>query len=141
VSASEVGLLARVAKALGRKLPDRLEHPESLPLAHADEALVDERLQPVDVRAADRFGRLEGAAAAEDGKAGEQPLLVFREEVVAPIDRRAQRLLARLGVASCLEQIEPLRKTLEDLGREFGVSKERVRQLEQRALGRLKTEL
>ncbi len=31
--------------------------------------------------------------------------------------------------------------TLEDLGREFGVSKERVRQLEQRALGRLKKEV
>lgn len=31
--------------------------------------------------------------------------------------------------------------TLEDLGREFGVSKERVRQLEQRALGRLKKEI
>jgi RNA polymerase sigma-32 factor len=31
--------------------------------------------------------------------------------------------------------------TLEDLGREFGVSKERVRQLEQRALGRLRKEI
>ena len=31
--------------------------------------------------------------------------------------------------------------TLEDLGREFGVSKERVRQLEQRALGRLKKDV
>ena len=31
--------------------------------------------------------------------------------------------------------------TLEDLGREFGVSKERVRQLEQRALGRLRKEV
>src|SRR4029077_5192047 len=38
-------------------------------------------------------------------------------------------------------QLAEISLTLEDLGREFGVSKERVRQLEQRALGRLKKEV
>ena len=36
---------------------------------------------------------------------------------MAPLDRRAQRLLARVGVPSSLEQVEPLRETLEDLRR------------------------
>jgi RNA polymerase sigma-32 factor len=38
-------------------------------------------------------------------------------------------------------QLSEMSLTLEDLGREFGVSKERVRQLEQRALGRLRKEV
>ena len=45
----------------------------------------------------------------------EELLLLVAEELVAPFDRRPQRLLARLGVAAALEQIEPLRETLEDL--------------------------
>src|SRR5438874_12489648 len=109
-------LLAALRQPPARILADRLKHPEAL-IRVPEKALVHERLQRVEIGVRDPLGRLEGAAAAEDGKAGEQPLLVFREEVVAPIDRRAQRLLARPGVASCLEQIEPLRKTLEDLGR------------------------
>jgi hypothetical protein len=36
---------------------------------------------------------------------------------VAPGNRRPQRPLARIGVARALEQIEPLRETLQDLGR------------------------
>ena len=38
-------------------------------------------------------------------------------------------------------QLEEEAKTLEELGRELGVSKERVRQLEQRALSRLRKEV
>ena len=63
------------------------------------------------------LGRLEGAAPAEDREAREEPLLARREEVVRPFDRRAQRALARVGVAAALEQVEPLREALEDLGR------------------------
>ena len=40
-----------------------------------------------------------------------------REEVVRPLDRRAQRLLAGLGVPAALEQVEPLGQALEDLSR------------------------
>ena len=42
----------------------------------AKEALVDERLEEVEVGVADVFGRVEGAAAGEDGEAGEELLLV-----------------------------------------------------------------
>ena len=63
---------------LGGELADRLQHPEAVASLAADEALVDERLRAVDVRVADRFGRLERAAAAEDGEPREEPLLLRR---------------------------------------------------------------
>jgi hypothetical protein len=48
----------------------------------AKEALVDERLDDVEVGAAYVFGRVEGATACEDGEPGEQRLLVVAEESV-----------------------------------------------------------
>ena len=51
------------------------------------------------------------------------------------------RLSARERRIVEARQLSEMSLTLEDLGREFGVSKERVRQLEQRALGRLKKEV
>ena len=111
--------LTRGRQALPRELADRLEHPEALVLvrvgAAADEALVEQRRERVEVRVTDRFGRVEGAAAAEDCEPGEELLLVVVEEVVAPGDRRAQRGVALLGVAAALEQVEPLRDALEQL--------------------------
>ena len=44
-------------------------------------------------------------------------MLFLGEQVVAPVDRRAQRLLPRVGVAATLEQVEALREPLEDLSR------------------------
>ena len=44
----------------------------------AKEALVDERLEEVEVGVAHVFGRVEGAAAGEDGEAGEELPLVRR---------------------------------------------------------------
>ena len=95
---AEPVLLARRGEALRGELPDRLEHPEPLGAvrlgAAADEALVEERGQRVEVRLADRLGVVERAAAAEDGEPGEELLLAAVEEVVAPRDRRAQRRVA-----------------------------------------------
>ena len=51
------------------------------------------------------------------------------------------RLSARERRIVEMRQLAENGPTLEDLGREFGVSKERVRQLEQRAFGRLKKEV
>src|SRR5207249_4629409 len=65
----------------------------------------------------DVFGRLRRAAAREDGERTEEAPLLFWEEVVRPLDRGAQRLLARVGVASSLEEVEALGEPLEDLGR------------------------
>ena len=48
----------------------------------AEQALVDERLENVEVGVAHLFGRIEGAAAGEDGEAGEELLLAAAEQVV-----------------------------------------------------------
>ena len=57
------------------------------------------------------------------------------------LDRALDRLSARERRIVEARQLAEISLTLEDLGREFAVSKERVRQLEQRALGRLKKEI
>src|SRR5204862_1505532 len=76
-------------ESLERELADRLQHPETA-VRGADEALVDQRLEDVEVGLANRFGCFERAAAAEDGEPGEQPLLVLGKQVVAPFDRGPQ---------------------------------------------------
>src|SRR5712691_7579973 len=76
-------------ESLGGVLADRLQHPEAL-LRVPEQALVDERLEDVEAGADDLLGCLQGAAAAEDRKPGEEGLLLVREQVVRPLDRRAQ---------------------------------------------------
>src|SRR5207244_2568195 len=71
-------------------------------LALLHEALVDQGRQVVeDIRAgaADRLGPAECPAAAENRQAAEEALLARGEEVVAPIDRFAKRLLADRTIA------------------------------------------
>ena len=80
--------VARLAEPLRCKLSDRLEHPVAL-VRETEQALLDERLQGVEVGVRHLFRGLESAAAGEDREAREQPLLVPDEEVVAPLDRRA----------------------------------------------------
>ena len=82
-----------------------------------DEALLDERLERVEVGVAGRFGGLEGAAAVEDGQAGEQLFPVLVEKLVRPCDRRAEGLMAGLGVSASFEEVEPPAEPIEDLRR------------------------
>src|SRR5438067_6692921 len=129
VTAPEHLGLTGLVKPLDRVLADRLQHPEAVALADANQALVDERLERVKICVADCFRRLERAAAREDGEPSEELLLVLGQQLVAPLDRRAQRLLARVDGAAGLEQIQPLREPLDELfGRED--SDARRRQLE-----------
>ncbi|HET6551614.1 MAG TPA: hypothetical protein VFG79_24310 [Solirubrobacter sp.] len=58
------------------------------------EALGDQVLERVQFGARDRFGRLDGGAAGEYGETCKALPLVVAEQVVTPVDRRAQRLLA-----------------------------------------------
>ncbi len=92
---------------LGRVLADGLQHPETL-FALPEQALLDERLERVHIGIRHLLGGFERAAAAEDGEPREQVSLFGREQVVRPLDRRAQRLVASFGVAASLEQVEPL---------------------------------
>src|SRR5512132_2740034 len=104
VAAAQVVGLAGCLEPLERELADRLEHP--VPLAGvADEVLVDQRFERVNVRIGDSLTRRERAAAGEDGEAGEECLLRVRQQVVRPLDGRAQGLLARVGVTATLEQV------------------------------------
>jgi hypothetical protein len=99
---------------LARVLANRLEHPEAS-VGVANEALLDERLEQVDIGVGDLLGGLDGATADEDRERREQPLLLRREQLVAPLDRRPQRGLARVGVTAALEQVEALSEPLDDL--------------------------
>ena len=73
----------------------------------------------IDVEAvarADLLGRLQLEAAGEDREPAEQQLLVRLEQVVAPLERRGQRLLpGRRGVAAAAQQaeavVEPVRRS------------------------------
>src|SRR5262245_45405462 len=100
---AHAGLLAASCEPFACVFTDRLEHPEAL-VRVPDEALVDQRLQRVEFGACDLLRRLERAAAAEDGQAGEELMLLRAQQIVAPLDRRAQRLLAHLGIAAALKQ-------------------------------------
>jgi hypothetical protein len=107
--------LAGLVQPFARILADRLEHPVAL-LCETEQAFLDQRLQPFDVGAADFLGGFQGATR-EDREGAEYTLLFLGEQVVAPVDRRAQRLLPRVGVAATPEQVEALREALEDLSR------------------------
>jgi hypothetical protein len=108
--------LARSLQPLEGVLADRLEHPEPV-LRMAHEALVDERLERVEIGVDDLLRGLERATTDEDGEAREQGPFRIVEEVVGPSDRGPERLLPRIGVASALEQIEPPGQPLDDLCR------------------------
>jgi hypothetical protein len=53
-------------ESLDGELPDRLQHPEAAARSQPNEALVDERLQRVELGRGDRLRGLERAAAAKD---------------------------------------------------------------------------
>src|SRR5215510_5523049 len=86
--------VGRFVEHLERVLPDRVEHPEPAALPASNEALEDERLDEVDVAAADGLRRVEREAAAEDREPPEELLLPGRKQLVAPFDRGAQSPLA-----------------------------------------------
>lgn len=61
--------------------------------------MLDPRFERVEGCRGDLLRSLDGEAPREDGEPPEDALLVGREPVVAPVDRRPQRLLARGEVA------------------------------------------
>src|ERR671936_77330 len=68
--------------------PERAHQAErEAALALANEALVDEGLERVEIGVRHLLRGLESAAARKHGKAREQPPFRLIEEVVAPLDR------------------------------------------------------
>src|SRR5262249_31439432 len=80
------------------------------------QALVDQRLQGVELGGTDRLRRLELEASGKYGRPCKQQLLAGGEEPIAPLDRPAQRALP-LGCVLCTgrQQVETRAEALEDL--------------------------
>jgi hypothetical protein len=100
---SELLGLSRVPEVLRGVLANRLEHPVTL-ARMANQTLVDERLQRVEIGLRDRLGGFESAAAEEDGEPAEEALLVLGEQVVAPLDRRPEGALPLRSVSSAARE-------------------------------------
>ena len=87
------------------------------------QVLLEERLDAVqDVEPGllgDELGAAQRETPDEDGEAREELLLLRVEELVAPVDRRAQRPLAlgQTGTRHRLQQLEPAAEPLEDRAR------------------------
>ena len=96
---------------------ESLEHPEAAGFPAPHQALVDERLQELEVGVADSLRGLERPAAAKDGQRCQQSPLLGVEQLVRPVDRGTQGALARLRVPSAAEQVEASAETLQQLCR------------------------
>ena len=88
-----LGGLPGLVEPLPRVFAQRLEQEEAFVAERLQQALVEERRELVEVGSRDRLGGVEGEGAAKDREAAEGGLGVRVEEVVAPLDRRAQRSL------------------------------------------------
>ena len=110
--AARLVALARRAQPLDGVVAHELEQHEArlVGLALRHEALVDERRKPFQDRAVDSahgFGRRERAPTGEHAELREEPLRAGLEQVIAPVERHAQRLLVSRSVAA------PAREELE----------------------------
>src|SRR6267143_3145112 len=83
VTAAQLIGRARRLEPLGRVFADRLQHPEPI-IVVPQQALLDERLERIEIGSGDLLGRLERAAAAEDRKPTKEALLVMGQQLVAP---------------------------------------------------------
>ena len=142
-------LRARIGEADGGPLSmdGRQKIAESIGVSVADVEVMEQRLSGADSSLNAMVGK-EGDAEAQDFLADNRPNP--EQTVTASFDR--DQLSNRLNVA--LNELSPREKliilqrrlaeegaTLEELGRLLGVSKERVRQLEHRALKKLRKSL
>ncbi len=114
VASADGRLITAGRELLQAELPYGLEHQVArfgAPLLQAEQVRVDERgdaLQRLELMigggVGDRQGSGEGAATAEDGQLLKQDLLRLRQQVVAPGDGVAHRLLPGRGVSAAGSQ-------------------------------------
>ena len=112
--------VAALGQPLERVLADRLQHPEAgLAGGHGlrpKQAVVQQRLDTGDdvelEVAGDRLRSVQSEAPDEDTEAREERLLLCAQEVVAPLDRGAQRPvpLGQAGAGLGLQDLESRRR-------------------------------
>src|SRR4029450_12877192 len=118
VAPTQRRLIREIAQLFESELSDRPQHEEAPVLAVAQEVLVDQRLQNVELCGADGFRRLELEAPGEHSQPCKQGLLTAGEEPVAPLDGPAQRALPlRCVVCAGRQQVQAATEALEDLVR------------------------
>jgi len=98
VASPDLWFVARSLKALARVLADRLEHEVAVPRT-VKEALVEQGRHGFMTCVAHRLRGIQSAASREHAQASEDALLLLTEQVVTPVDRRSERLLALREVA------------------------------------------
>ena len=110
---------------MARVEADRLQQPVAAvadAVVGRDQRLLDQArkyvgdLAPVEaVAGTHRLDRGQFEASGEDGQAAEEDSLVVGEQLVAPLEGRLQRLLARRrGAAACAQQPEAVVQPLRD---------------------------
>ncbi len=132
-------------------LPDGAIYREissALGVSEADVAMMDSRLSGPDTSLNAPVADDSGSADRMDFLISEDPLPDEVAEDVIDIERRTEWLYEALGVLNPRElriiqerRLQDDGATLESLGTKLGISKERVRQIETRALEKLKSEL
>ena len=95
-----------------------VQHREAAFAGRAEEALVDQRGESVEIAAADCLGGFEVEAAGEDAELPKERLLVVVKECMTPVDCGPQRALSLRGVGrAATEHVEAAAQPLEDLRR------------------------
>jgi RNA polymerase sigma-32 factor len=143
-------LRARLAQS-AEPLPDNAIYREissALGVSEADVAMMDSRLSGPDTSLNTPIADDSGSADRMDFLISDDPLPDEIAEDVIDIERRSEWLYDALGVLNPRElriikerRLQDDGATLESLGEKLGISKERVRQIETRAMEKLKSAL
>jgi len=101
-------LIASLPQLLGGIVTERLEKSVTacpVPLLHLNQRFVNhiaqQRKHVWGLFLAHSLSRVEGEAAGEHAQLLEQVLLGWREQVIAPVHQRAQRLVSRCRAPPC----------------------------------------
>jgi hypothetical protein len=123
VASSELSSIRAFGQTLGRVLADRLEHQEPTVGDGLDQARLDESVEIVERRSSNRLGRFECERPREQRQSREHCAKLVSQQLVTPLDRRAQRALpCRRIAASRGQQRQPRVEA-----REQGVGVERAK--------------
>jgi len=133
----------QLVKELGRKpLPEEIAEKTKIPLAHV-EKIIELIQEPISLETpvGDDGGKLEDLMGDDESSSFADDLLDTMDQARKTRDllshlnwREEQIVRLRFGIG------EPSTYTLEEVGKRFGISRERVRQIEQKALNKLKAQ-